>query len=101
MKIKSMLVLAGVALSAGAGVPGGLSSEAEAATYGCWRVTTGSLNVRARPHSTSPVVGVVRRGDLLEQRKLFCTPRGFWCAIRKGDLVGYADKAHMRKVKCP
>ena len=101
MKIKSMLVLAGVALAAGAGVPGGLSSEAEAATYGCWRVTTGSLNVRARPHSTSPVVGVVRRGDLLEQRKLFCTPRGFWSAIRKGGLVGYADKAHMRKVKCP
>ncbi|WP_072390324.1 SH3 domain-containing protein [Hyphomicrobium sp. CS1GBMeth3] len=101
MKIKSTLCLAGALLAVCAGLTGGSSSEAEAATYGCYRVTAASLNLRARPLSTSPVVGVARRGDILEQRKLFCTPRGFWCAVRKGSLEGYADKAYMRKVACP
>jgi hypothetical protein len=32
---------------------------------------------------------------------MFCTPRGFWCAIRKGSLEGYADKSNMVKIDCP
>lgn len=101
MKIKSMFVLAGVALVVGAGGPAGLSTPAQAATYGCFKVTASHLNIRARPYSTSNVIGVAKRGDVLEKRKLFCTPRGFWCAVRKGTLEGYADKSNMRKVACP
>lgn len=91
-----MLALAGlVALS-------GFSAEAQPATkYGCFKVTVPSLNLRARPYSTADVIGVAHKGDILEKRKLFCTPRGFWCAVRKGSLEGYADKSNMAKIACP
>jgi hypothetical protein len=101
MTTKSMFALAAAGLAVCVGFPGGLSADAHAATYGCFRVTAKHLNIRARPYSTSEVIGVAHRGDILEKRKLFCTPRGFWCAIRKGSLEGYADKANMRKVDCP
>ncbi len=91
----------GVAVT-GAMIMTGLVADAQAANnYGCFKVTASSLNIRARPYSTADVIGVASRGDILEQRKLFCTPRGFWCAIRKGSLEGYADKANMRKINCP
>jgi hypothetical protein len=59
------------------------------------------LNLRARPYSDADVVGTAAKGDILEKRKLFCTPRGYWCAVRKGGVEGYADKAFMEKVACP
>jgi hypothetical protein len=74
---------------------------AEAATYGCFKVTAASINIRVKPYSTSDVIGTASKGDILEKRKLLCTPRGFWCAIRKGSLEGYADKAFMQKIACP
>ncbi|HRN89462.1 SH3 domain-containing protein [Hyphomicrobium sp.] len=79
----------------------GSATEAEASPYGCFVVTTDSLNIRARPRAASDVVGMAKKGDILEKRKLICTPRGFWCAIRKGSIEGYADKNFMRRVKCP
>lgn len=79
-----------------------LSAPAQAASkYGCFKVTVPSLNLRARPYSSAEVVGVAHRGEILEKRKMFCTPRGFWCAIRKGSLEGYADKSNMVKIDCP
>jgi hypothetical protein len=72
-----------------------------ASKYGCFKVTVPSLNLRARPYSSAEVIGVASRGDILEKRKMFCTPRGFWCAIRKGSLEGYADKSNMVKIDCP
>ncbi len=101
MTPKSMFVLAAAGLACGVGFTGGVATEAQAATYGCFKVTAKHLNIRARPYSSAEVVGVANRGDILEKRKLFCTPRGFWCAIRKGSLEGYADKDNMRKVACP
>lgn len=80
---------------------GGMATEAQASPYGCFLVTAPSLNIRARPYSSSDVIGVAKKGDILEKRKLICTPRGFWCAIRKGGIEGYADKNYMRRVKCP
>ncbi len=98
MKSKSAFTLALTGLVAMAGV----AADAQAATnYGCFKVTASSLNIRARPYSTAEIIGVANKGDILEKRKLFCTPRGFWCAIRKGSLEGYADKANMRKINCP
>lgn len=79
----------------------GAAQQAQAATYGCFKVTTGSLNIRSRPYSNAEVIGVAKRGDVLEKRKLICTPRGYWCAIRKGTLEGYADKNHMTRITCP
>lgn len=76
-------------------------TEVNASPYGCFMVTTDALNIRARPRAASNVVGVAKKGEILEKRKLICTPRGFWCAIRKGSIEGYADKNFMRRVKCP
>jgi hypothetical protein len=75
--------------------------EAAAATYGCFEVTASSLNIRDRPYSTAEILTTVSKGTILEKRKLFCTPRGYWCAVRHGSTEGYADKAFMRKVPCP
>lgn len=97
MSSKSTLLIAASALAVFAAVP----APANASKYGCFKVTASSLNIRARPYSTSEVIGVASKGDILEKRKMFCTPRGFWCAIRKGSLEGYADKANMRKIDCP
>lgn len=93
----SALALAafGLAFSAGS------ATQTQAATYGCFKVTTGSLNIRDRPRSNANVIGVASRGEILEKRKLICTPRGFWCAIRKGSIEGYADKNFMQRVTCP
>lgn len=78
------------------------TSEAQAAKYGCFIVTTDALNIRARPYSSAKIIGTAVKGDVLEKRKLLCTPRGFWCAIRKGSIEGYADKNHMVKLSvCP
>jgi len=97
MKTHSKLAAAaaaGLAMASLAGV-------AEAATYGCFKVTADSINIRAKPYSNAEVIGSASKGDILEKRKLLCTPRGFWCAIRKGSLEGYADKNFMSKVACP
>lgn len=76
--------------------------DAQAAkNYGCFKVTAPSINIRARPYSSAAVIGMASKGDVLEKRFLFCTPRGFWCGIRKGSLSGYADKNFMTKVTCP
>lgn len=97
MTIRSTLARAAAGFIALAG----LAADAEAAKYGCFKVTVDSLNIRQTPHSSADVIGVAHKGDILEKRKLFCTPRGFWCAIRKGTLEGYADKANMEKIACP
>jgi len=80
---------------------GGPGQEARAAAYGCFKVTADSINIRARPYSTAEIIDSASKGEILEKRKLFCTPRGFWCAVRKGSLEGYADKGFMEKVACP
>ena len=69
--------------------------------WGCFKVTAKALNIRKRPRSKSKIIGTAYRGDILVKRKIICTPRGFWCAIWKGDLAGYADKKYMRKASCP
>ena len=74
----------------------------QAEGYGCFVVTASAINIRARPYSWSKVVGTASKGDILTKRKLWCTPRGFWCAVQKGDLKGYADKSFMKKItNCP
>lgn len=97
-KLPSLLAATAVA---GLLLASGFATETKAATYGCFQVTTGSLNIRDRPRSNATVIGVASRGEILEKRKLICTPRGYWCAIRKGSLEGYADKNFMRRVTCP
>jgi hypothetical protein len=69
--------------------------------YGCFQVTTPSLNIRERPYSDARVIGTASAGDILEKRKRWCTLRGYWCAVRKGTLEGYADKSFLGTTKCP
>lgn len=97
-KVLRVAAVAGCALSTTVVV----TAPAHAGNYGCFVVTAQSLNVRARPYSSSEVIAVAKKGDVLEKRKLWCTWRGFWCAVRKGDIEGYADKSFMDKLsKCP
>ena len=82
-------------------------SSAQAATvtsrpaYGCFKVTADEINIRAKPYSTAAVIGSAKRGDILIKRKRWCTLRGFWCAVTKGGLEGYADKSLMKVAPCP
>jgi hypothetical protein len=78
------------------------ADPAQSATnYGCFQVVTPSLNIRDRPYSDARVIGTASAGEILEKRKRWCTLRGYWCAIRKGTLEGYADKSFLSAVKCP
>jgi hypothetical protein len=69
--------------------------------YGCFLVTASEVNIRKRPYSNAEVVGTAVKGDILIKRKLLCTLRGYWCAVRAGAVDGYADKAYMEKITCP
>ncbi len=76
-------------------------SPAQAAkNYGCFQVITPTLNIRSRPYGDATVIGTASAGDILEKRKPLCTLRGYWCAVRKGNLEGYADKNFLGKMKC-
>lgn len=79
----------------------GTDAALAAKTYGCFQVVTPSLNIRERPYSDARVIGTASAGEILEKRKRWCTLRGYWCAIRKGSLEGYADKSFLNTVKCP
>ncbi len=89
-------LLAGIGLTVPASTP-----AMAAKNYGCFQVITPSLNIRARPYSDAAVIGTASAGEILEKRKLLCTLRGYWCAVRKGTLEGYADKNFLGKTKCP
>ena len=69
--------------------------------YVCFKVTADEINIRAKPYSTAAVIGSAKRGDILVKRKRWCTLRGFWCAVTKGGLDGYADKSLMKVAPCP
>jgi hypothetical protein len=90
------------ALVAAALLAPGLAPSASAASrYGCFKVTTPQLNIRDRPYSDAAVIGSATAGEILEKRKRWCTLRGYWCAVRKGSLDGYADKSFLVKTACP
>lgn len=69
--------------------------------YGCFLVTASEVNIRAKPYATADVIGTALKGDILIKRKMLCTLRGYWCAVRAGSLDGYVDKAYMQKITCP
>jgi hypothetical protein len=98
---KVVRIVALSALVVGTGLFISASESAAASNYGCFKVKAPSLNIRFRPFSDAQVVGTADAGDILEKRKRWCTLRGFWCAVRKGTLEGYADKSYLEKVPCP
>ena len=83
------------------------ASNAEAQTttrpkYGCYRVVgADAVNIRAKPFSTSDVIGVARRGEILVKWRRWCTLRGFWCPVQSGDKMGHADKSYLEPAPCP
>lgn len=93
-------LLALVLTGASIGLVPALPAQA-AKNYGCFQVITPTLNIRARPYGDATVIGTASAGDILEKRKPLCTLRGYWCAVRKGGLEGYADKNFLGKTKCP
>lgn len=81
---------------------GAVSTSAEAGqNYGCFKVLTPALNIRARPYSDAAIIGTASAGEVIEKRKRWCTLRGYWCAVRKGAVEGYADKNFLGKTACP
>ncbi len=91
----------GLAAAASFAVLAGTASAHAASKYGCFQVTTPELNIRNKPYSDASVIGTAVKGEVLEKRKRWCTLRGYWCAVRKGGLDGYADKNFLAKVPCP
>ena len=70
--------------------------------YGCYRVVgADAVNIRARPFSSSDVVGVAERGEILVKWRRWCTLRGFWCPVQRGDLKGHSDKRYLEPIACP
>lgn len=78
-----------------------LVAQAQGKGFGCFLVTASEVNIRERPYSDAKVIGTAVKGDILIKRKLLCTLRGYWCAIRAGSVDGYVDKAYMQKITCP
>lgn len=78
-----------------------VSTQAASKGFGCFLVTASEVNIRERPHSKADVIGTAVKGDILIKRKLLCTLRGYWCAVRAGSIDGYVDKAYMQKITCP
>jgi hypothetical protein len=102
--MSKLLNIALLSAALGFGAVMAVSSPASAAdkVYGCYKVIgASSINIRARPFSSSNVIGVARRGQILLKWKRWCTLRGFWCPVQKGSIAGHADKRYLMKVTCP
>lgn len=84
-----------------------MASHAEAQTttrpkHGCYRVVgADAINIRARPFSTSAVIGTAGRGDILVKWRSWCTWRGFWCPVQLGGIKGHSDKSYLEPAPCP
>lgn len=90
------------ALGLAAVLPSTSPATAADKVYGCYKVIgVSSLNIRARPYSDSDSIGIANRGDILLKWKRWCTLRGFWCPVQKGNIAGHADKRYLMKVDCP
>ena len=95
----TMIITAALGLAA---VLPSVPASAADKVYGCYKVIgVSSVNIRARPYSDSDVIGVAHRGDILLKWKRWCTLRGFWCPVQKGNVAGHADKRYLMKVTCP
>jgi hypothetical protein len=78
-----------------------LPADALSSRYGCYEVTAGSLNIRARAWSRSDVLAVARKGDKLAKRRRFCALRGYWCPVTTEDGVkGWAGKQFLKRTAC-
>jgi hypothetical protein len=83
-------------------VIGAATGTAQAgSSYGCFRVTADQINIRERPYSNAAIIGTALKSAVLEKRKRWCTLRGYWCAVRSGNIEGYADKSFMEMIDCP
>lgn len=99
MKIILSLFVAMAAVIGLASLPS--PAEALSSRYGCYEVTAGSLNIRARAWSRSDVVAVASKGDKLAKRRRFCALRGYWCPVTTKDGVeGWAGKSFLKRTAC-
>lgn len=66
--------------------------------YGYYEIVgTSSLNIRERPYTTSRVLAVAQKGDIVVKWKRYCSLRP-WCPVQVGDVQGWAGKAYLREV---
>lgn len=65
--------------------------------YGYYEVVgTSSLNIRERPYTTSRVLAVAQKGEILVKWKRYCSLRP-WCPVQLDDVQGWAGKAYLRE----
>lgn len=82
--------------------PGAIAETTTRPKYGCYVVVgADALNIRARPFSSSEIIGVAERGEILVKWRRWCTLRGFWCPVQQGDIKGHSDKRFLEPVPCP
>lgn len=81
--------------------PAASPAEALSSRYGCYEVTSGSLNIREKAWSRSTVLAVARKGEKLAKRRRFCALRGYWCPVTNEDGVeGWAGKKFLKRTAC-
>lgn len=67
--------------------------------YGYYEVIgAGALNIRERPYTSSPVLAVAERGEVLAKWRRYCSLRP-WCPVQKGDVQGWAGKDYLEEVE--
>lgn len=94
-------VCVGILIMVGLGA-GTAEAQITTSKHGCYRVVGAeALNIRQRPFSTSTVVGIARRGEILVKWRSWCTLRGYWCPVQSGLIKGHADKSYLEPVPCP
>ncbi len=70
--------------------------------YGCYKVVgADALNIRARPFSSSEIIGTASRDEILVKWRRWCTLRGFWCPVQLGEIKGHSDKRYLEPTPCP
>ena len=101
-RIAACTVFACVLLMSGATDPGFVSTaSAQSKSYGCFRIIeASSVRIRKRPYLWSKTIGYAQRGQKVVKNRRFCSVRGTWCRVRKGDLSGWIGKKFLKKVDC-
>lgn len=102
MRLVSRCAMAAALVAASLPATGADAQTTTRPRHGCYRVVgVDLLNIRARPFSTSAVIGTAARGEFLIKWRGWCTLRGYWCPVQKGGLRGHADKTYLRVAPCP
>lgn len=75
------------------------TAQEEEDAFGYFEVVgVSALNIRERPYTNSPVLGIAEEGEVLVKWRRYCSLRP-WCPVRMGGIEGWAGKAYLREIE--